>query len=100
MPSTPTSGEPPAIDEARAEAESKRSARQGKGKGVPPDDYDPFAEPSPDSGPPKDIGPPPDSGRSRSLSDEIKRLQKLRTSGALSEEQHQRAVERAIGDDR
>jgi len=90
------------IDEARAEAESKRSQRKGKGKskGPPPDDYDPFAEPPPDSGPPSDSGPPPGSGAPRSLSDEIKRLQKLRDSGALSEEQYQRAVERAIGGDR
>jgi hypothetical protein len=88
------------IDEARAEAESKRSQRKGKGKskGPPLDDYDPFAEPPPDSGPPSDSGPPPDSRPPRSLSDEIKRLQKLRDSGALSEEQYQRAVERAIGD--
>jgi hypothetical protein len=90
------------IDEARAEAESKRSDAKGKAKakGVPPDDNDPFAEPPPDSGLPPDPGAPPLSGPPRSLSDEIKRLQKLRDSGALSEKQYQRAVERAISDDR
>ena len=50
---------------------------------------EPFAEP-----------PPSAKARRGSLSDEIKRLQKLRESGALTEEQYQRAVERAIGDDR
>ena len=94
------------IDEARADAESRRSNKKGKSKGEPTGDFDPFAEPPPDPGPPPDSGPrpdagsPPDAGTPRSLSDEIKRLQKLRSSGALTEEQYQRAVERAIGSDR
>ncbi len=75
------------IDEARLEAEGAAS-RQKRTAG-PPDAVEPFAEP-----------PPSAKERRGSLSDEIKRLQKLRESGALTEEQYQRAVERAIGDDR
>jgi len=74
------------IDEARLEAEG--AAKRKKGGAGPPDAVEPFAE------------PPPSRERRGSLSDEIKRLQKLRESGALTEKQYQRAVERAIGDDR
>jgi hypothetical protein len=74
------------IDEARLEAEG--AAKRHKGAAGPPDAVEPFAAP-----------PPASIERRGSLSDEIKRLQKLRDSGALTEKQYQRAVERAIGDD-
>jgi hypothetical protein len=44
--------------------------------------------------------PPPPPASHGSLSDEITRLQALRESGALTEKQYQRAVERAIRGDR
>src|SRR3954463_735010 len=78
------------IDEARAEAET--SLGKGKDKSSPPRDFDPSAQPPPMPRP--ETSPP-----GGALSDEISRLQALRESGALTEKQYQRAVERAIRDD-
>lgn len=63
---------------------------EAKRDGAPPQLHEPFAEPPPTR--PKRT--------SRSLADEISRLQALRESGALTEKQYQRAVERALRDDR
>jgi class 3 adenylate cyclase len=75
------------IDEARAEAE--RAEVRSKRKAGPPPSLEPFAEPPPAT--PKRT--------SRSIADEISRLQTLRESGALTEDQYQRAVEQALGND-
>ena len=80
--------------EAKAARRAERHERRHERRRAGLDPLPPETPETPETPAPPE---PPEPPRRRSVADEIDRLRSLRESGALSEEQYQRAVDRAVG---